>query len=258
MTTKTSLALDAESTHQLAYKLLREKQTAKQVESALVAAGVDHTTASDVVQKVTEAQDAAKWGDLGYKVWIKFVFANPFESGFLIGLLSVVTVVFTLVAAVAGLLLFPSGRYPTFILAGPGVIAGLVFFLVLSCIVYLRIRSVRRLNRQTKRAIDRRQYEKQLTETAQLIGLVKSANKQELGNIDKYGKWSKVHDDLVEAVEKSITHPHIGLEKIKKILVDGVNINATNESGRTVLSIASYLEAPYEVRKLLINAGAKE
>lgn len=38
----------------------------------------------------------------------------------------------------------------------------------------------------------------------------------------------------------------------------GVNLNARNESGRTVLSIANYCETPSAVRTLLISAGGEE
>ena len=78
-------------------------------------------------------------------------------------------------------------------------------------------------------------------------------------NVSSSGaKWSKANDDLVHAIKKSITHPQIAADKIKGILEEKVNINAKDESGRTVLSIANYHEAPTVVRALLVEAGARE
>jgi hypothetical protein len=111
---------------------LRNGRSPKQVESSLVEAGIDLGTASLVVQNVVQAQGGAKKGDLGYRIWIKQVIANPFRSGFLVGLVTIITVVFTLVAAFAGVLLFPPGTYPRIVLAAPGIIAGVIFFFVLS------------------------------------------------------------------------------------------------------------------------------
>lgn len=260
MATKISSEIDEEHLYQEAYKLLRNRQSTKQIESALVASGAGPASASQIVQGVIEARDAAKYGDLGYMVWVRYVIANPFESGFLIGLLSIVSVVFALAAAVMGLLLFPPGTYPRIVLAGPGIISGLVFFLVFSGIVYLRYRAVRRRYRKTTRTSDHRVPEKQLLETAELIGLRKmsESTKRRVRTGFKHGNWTKTNNDLVEAIMKSMTHPQVGIEKIQVILAGSVNINAINESGRTVLSIANYHEASSAVRALLIKAGAKE
>lgn len=147
MATEAQSETDAvQSLYQEVYKLLRNGRSPKQVESTLVEAGIDLGTASLIVQKVVQAESFAKRGDLGYRVWIKHVIANPFRSGFLVGLLTIVTVVFTLVAAFAGVLLFPPGTYPRIVLAAPGIIAGAVFFLVGSWFVYLLIRAFRSIS----------------------------------------------------------------------------------------------------------------
>lgn len=103
----------------------------------MVEAGVDLGNASLIVQKVADTQKAAKRGDLGYKIWIKYVIENPFRSGFLVGLLTIITVPVTLVAAFTGVLLFPAGTYPRIVLAAPGMIIGALFFFILSWLVFL-------------------------------------------------------------------------------------------------------------------------
>lgn len=127
----------ADTVYQAVYKRLRKGESPKQVEAGLVEAGLDRGTASLIVQKVAEAQKAAKTGALGYRIWIKHVIENPFRSGFLVGLLTIITVPVTLVAAFAGVLLFPAGTYPRIVLAAPGVIVGALFFFILSWLVYL-------------------------------------------------------------------------------------------------------------------------
>lgn len=70
-------------------------------------------------------------------------------------------------------------------------------------------------------------------------------------------EWTNSNDNLVQAILEGNGQPQIAVEKIKEILEDGANINAKNESGRTVLSIANYNEVPSVIKSLLINAGAK-
>jgi hypothetical protein len=130
----------ADSVYQAVYKRLRKGKSFKQVEAELVEAGFDLGTASLIVQKVAEAQKAAKTGALGYRIWIKHVIENPFRSGFLVGLLTIITIPVAMVAGVARLLLFPAGTYPRIVLAVPGIIAGLLFFLIFSFPIYLLYR----------------------------------------------------------------------------------------------------------------------
>jgi hypothetical protein len=79
-----------------------------------------------------------------------------------------------------------------------------------------------------------------------------------LMNVSEQSPWTTDNDELVEAIKKSNTHPQAGVDKIKEILTRGVNINAKNESGRTVLAIAIYYESPSVVRAILLDAGGKE
>ncbi len=118
-------------------KLLNSGVDPDQAALALTNEGLDRASAHSVVKRLVEARRAALNGDLGYRTWLKHVIANPFRSGFLVALLTVLTVPFTLLAAVVGLLFIPPGTYPRIALAAPGIIAGLLFFLVLSSVLFV-------------------------------------------------------------------------------------------------------------------------
>lgn len=117
-----------------------------------------------------------------------------------------------------------------------------------------------KLNEEAAKVIEGSLGEKQLLQSAEKSGLFNKAMaiKPKIGNVSKDAKWSKANDDLVEAILKSNTHPQIGIDKIKELLAEGLNINAKSESGRTVLSYANYHEANSAVKALLVSAGAKE
>lgn len=76
-------------------------------------------------------------------------------------------------------------------------------------------------------------------------------------NTDSSAPWTERNKDLSDAIELSNFRPQEAIEKINKILNDGININAANENNVTALGIAKYHEVPYAVLKLLVASGGK-
>lgn len=70
--------------------------------------------------------------------------------------------------------------------------------------------------------------------------------------------WTTTHDILVKAILEVGHHPESGAQKIRQILAKKIDVNALDESGRSVLSVANYYEVPSSIKQLLISAGAKD
>lgn len=73
--------------------------------------------------------------------------------------------------------------------------------------------------------------------------------------INEDADWDERNDRLVEAVMLSLSQPAPAMKQIRKILKEGVNINATNTDGRTVLAIAKYHECGYSFVTTLTHAS---
>ncbi|MBL7179884.1 MAG: hypothetical protein ISS65_06695 [Desulfobacterales bacterium] len=127
-----SVAAVLSKTNELLDKGLSTEETVK----ILVQAGLDSETAASIVGDVAEIRRAVKRGDLGYLAWLQTIIQRPFGSGPLGFILPIATVGFTLIAAFIGVFFFPPGYYPRIVLAIPGLIAGAVFFFVLSGLLY--------------------------------------------------------------------------------------------------------------------------
>jgi len=78
---------------------------------------------------MTETQQATTYGQ-----WVRQI--KDLQGGWLGGLSVMLTVPFTFYAAYQGLNMFPPGEYSRIVLAIPGFIAGILFFFVLTALLW--------------------------------------------------------------------------------------------------------------------------
>lgn len=71
-----------------------------------------------------------------------------------------------------------------------------------------------------------------------------------------HSPWNSFNDEFCEAIKLSNYRPQEAIDKMLQLL-DDININAVNEQGRTLLSIAKYYEVPRAVQDLIIKYGGK-
>lgn len=69
--------------------------------------------------------------------------------------------------------------------------------------------------------------------------------------------WDDRNEQMVEAIMLALYKPAPAKEKIDDLLENGMNINARNTDGRTVMDIAKYHESPSVVTNTLLAAGAE-
>jgi len=65
------------------------------------------------------------------------------------------------------------------------------------------------------------------------------------------GKWTRDHDDLVEAILLTNGDPRRGQWEMRKILARGLDLNVKSKAGDTVIDIAKYHECPLSTLALL-------
>lgn len=70
--------------------------------------------------------------------------------------------------------------------------------------------------------------------------------------------WRDSNDALVEALQLSEGNPTKGMQRIRELVERGVNINARDESGRTILDLALYMECSPGILSLLRRLGANQ
>ena len=72
------------------------------------------------------------------------------------------------------------------------------------------------------------------------------------------GVWTEGHNNLLAAIEEVGTNPAAGRYKIKQILATGIDLNAKDKDGWTLLTIVRYYESPGWIISLLRDHGASE
>jgi len=72
---------------------------------------------------------------------------------------------------------------------------------------------------------------------------------------DDRAPWDERNDRLVEAVLLARTKPHDALDQVRRLLADGLHINARDAEGDTALGIARYHELPPSLVGLLEHAA---
>jgi len=75
-------------------------------------------------------------------------------------------------------------------------------------------------------------------------------------NDSKDAPWGSANQLMVDALEVCQTHPTEGMQKLRNIAKQGVNVNACDSDGRTILSHALYMESSPSIVGLLKKMGA--
>lgn len=76
-------------------------------------------------------------------------------------------------------------------------------------------------------------------------------------NTDHGTQWEKINDQFSEAIMLGNYKPQEAMDKINKLLINGLNINARNSDGQTLLSIARYNVVPSAIQNLIKSAGGE-
>lgn len=72
-------------------------------------------------------------------------------------------------------------------------------------------------------------------------------------NTDPAAPWESTNDEIVAALQLSQTHPNEGIKRIRTISARGLNINARNSDGETIMDIARYHECSPMMISMLKN-----
>jgi hypothetical protein len=97
---------------------------------------------------------------------------------------------------------------------------------------------------------------------ASLLGIAERSESDQIVdtvniNTEPDAPWQSSNDTLVEALRLSQTHPSDGIRRIREIVKSGININARNGEGRTIMDIARYRECSPMILSVLEQCGSK-